>query len=65
MDDVRAAIEPRHGTQALHALDADRRAARAGDRRATMILHRKGDKSVRVEHARFLAEHIAGANSSS
>ena len=27
----------------------------------TIILHRKGDKSVRVEHARFLAQRIAGA----
>jgi pimeloyl-ACP methyl ester carboxylesterase len=45
--------------QVLHALDV--RDMLPSIQAPTLVVHRRGDRMIRVEHGRFLAEHIAGA----
>ena len=42
-------------------LTADARAVLAGIRMPTLVLHRRGDRLIRCEAGRYLAEHIPGA----
>jgi pimeloyl-ACP methyl ester carboxylesterase/class 3 adenylate cyclase len=45
--------------QVLHALDV--RDMLPSIQAPTLVIHRRGDRMIRVEHGRYLAEHIAGA----